>query len=333
MVLSRTYRVQVLISVLVGWALSGILTASGYFTDDKTSNEYLARTDAKGDIIAQADFFEMPYPGKFGGYSYSIAGFTTFLIASLLSIFDSVGDYSACARAARVAHPPKFAFNRGIAVEGLATVMAGSLGCCHSTVSYGGNIGAISITGVASRRVFQLCGGLYVLAATIGKVGALFITIPMPVLGGSSIVLTGLFIGVLLSYLENISLRSTRNLAIIGISLLLGMMMPYWIKNNTDRVKTGFEQLDMLIVVLLSNPSFVGGIFACFMDNTAPGTLRERGLEQQLKELEGQADDTLPHQKDEFRDGREIYRLPFIPKAFRRSRIAKLIPLFDHSEH
>ena len=38
---------------------------------------------------------------------------------------------------------------------------------------------------------------------------------------------------------QTINLRSTRNLAIIGIALLLGLMMPYWITNNPEGVNTG----------------------------------------------------------------------------------------------
>ncbi|GFO02581.1 solute carrier family 23 member 2, partial [Plakobranchus ocellatus] len=193
---------SVLLSLLAGWAFSAILTVCGAFTDDPTSKGYLARTDAKGNIVAEAPFFDVPYPGKFGGYSFSIAGFLSFLIATMLSVLDSIGDYGACARTAQAIRPPRFAFNRGIAVEGIVSLFSGFLGCCHATVSYGGNIGAIGITRVASRRVFQLCGIIYICSATCGKLGALFLSIPIPVLGGSSLIMMGLFTGMVLSYLE-----------------------------------------------------------------------------------------------------------------------------------
>ncbi|GFS06426.1 solute carrier family 23 member 2 [Elysia marginata] len=327
MILTKISRVM--ISLVVGWAFSGILTASGFFSDDPTSKEFLARTDAKGDIISRASVFDVPYPGKLGGLAFSTAGFLSFFIATLLSVLDSIGDYSACARTARVPPLPRFAFNRGIAVEGLATILSGSLGCCHASVSYGGNIGAMGITGVASRRVFQLCGIIYVLCAVVGKIGAFFITIPLPVLGGTSLVMMGLFIGMVLSYLETINLRSTRNLAIIGMALLLGLIMPYWVTNNPEGINTGSEQVDTLIKILLSNPSFVGGFFACAMDNSVPGTLKDRGLLEQMKELDGESSDLSTEKSTEYMEGREVYRLPFIPQAFRRSKVAKIFPMFD----
>ena len=89
--------------------------------------------------------------GKLAGLSFSSAGFLSFFIATLMSVLDSIGDYSACAKVVRVPQVPKFAFNRGIAVEGLATIVCGSLGCCHATISFGQNVGAIGSTGVKQR--------------------------------------------------------------------------------------------------------------------------------------------------------------------------------------
>ena len=53
-----------MISILIGWALCGILTAAGVFTDDPNDIGYKARTDARSNIIKEADWFYMPYPGK-----------------------------------------------------------------------------------------------------------------------------------------------------------------------------------------------------------------------------------------------------------------------------
>ena len=55
---------QILISILVGWAVSAIMTNYGAITDDKKSLQYKARTDAREDIIEKSDWFYVPYPGK-----------------------------------------------------------------------------------------------------------------------------------------------------------------------------------------------------------------------------------------------------------------------------
>lgn len=75
--------------------------------------------------------------------------------------------------------------------------------------------------------------------AIVGKLGAVFVTIPYPVLGGSGILSFGLFLGVVLSYLQFTDMNSARNLAVLGTSLMGGLMVPNWVKRNSQLFKTG----------------------------------------------------------------------------------------------
>ncbi|CAL1539216.1 unnamed protein product [Lymnaea stagnalis] len=318
---------SVLLSIIFGWTLSVILTEAGTMSDDPKHKHHFARTDSRLDIIHRADWFTYPYPGKFGGFSFSAAAFISFFISTIASVLDSIGDYSAVSKTARVSPPPKYAFNRGIAVEGIMSFICGSFGCCQATVSYGANIGAMAITRVVSRRVFQVCGLIYIMFAFFGKAAAVFITIPYPVIGGVSIIIRGVFIGVILSYLQAVNMNSSRNRSIIGIALLLGFMMPHWVNKNKDAIDTGYPEVDTAIRMLLGNPSFVGGVFACFMDNFVPGTLKERGMLEQLNELDGHATQKTPYE-----DGPDTYRLPFIPERFLKTKLAKYIPIFGYKE-
>ncbi|KAK7093749.1 solute carrier family 23 member 1-like [Littorina saxatilis] len=320
----------ILIAVVVGWLVSWLLTELDVLSAEPGNKQFYARTDTRLDIITQAPWFAVPYPGQFGMPSFHVGAFVSFFIATIMSLLDSLGDYSACARACYVPQPPAFAFNRGIAVEGVMSIISGATGCCHATVSFGGNIGAIGLTKVASRRVFQAIGLLYVLFAVITKVGAVFITIPYCVLGGVQIITSGIFIGVVLSNLQYVDLNSSRNLAIIGMALLLGLMLPYWKEQNPDAIQTGVEDLDRIIGIMISNPVFVGGFVSCFLDNTVPGTLAERGL---AKVSPKKKDDDIKQEKneeisDEFENGYEIYDIPWLPASIKQSAIAKYIPIF-----
>ncbi|KAH9508741.1 hypothetical protein Btru_049792 [Bulinus truncatus] len=320
-----------LISIIVGWTVSYIMTETGALSSDPESVSFNARTDARVDVIDDVPWFLFPYPGQFGMPGFSIGAFITFIVSTVLSILDSIADYNACAKVSKAPPPPAYALNRGIAVEGLMSMLSGSLGCGHATVSYGENIGVIGISRVASRSVFQVVGLAYIIFAVLGKVGAFFITMPYCVVGGSQIICFGILIGVILSYLRLIDLNSTRNLSIIGIALLLGMMLPYWVQKNPNAIHTGYNQLDNVIVLCLSNPSFVGGFFACFMDNTVPGTKEERGL---LVELEVGIDKSSTENgqvtsKPQYEHGNEVYRLPWIDKTLGKMKIAKLIPIFE----
>lgn len=87
--------------------------------------------------------------------------------------------------------------------------------------------------------MFITTGVIYFIFGIIGKISAVFLTIPYPVLGGALIVMFGMFNGVVLSNLQVVSLSSTRNLAIMGTAILFGFMIPYWLETNPDAIQTG----------------------------------------------------------------------------------------------
>ena len=356
-----------LIAILVGWVVSFFMTIGGALSDDPESKEFSARTDARHQVIAQTDWFILPYPGQFGPPGFSGTALISFLIATIISILDSIGDYYATARAARAPPPPSYALNRGVAVEGAMSALSGILGCGHATVSYSENIGAIGLSRVASRSVFLVIGALYIVLAVLGKVAAVFVSIPDAVIGGSQIITFGMLIGVILSYLQVVDLKTPRNVSIIGITVMLGMMLPHWVnKAPTGTINTGYPELDNVIIVCLSNPPFIGGIFAFVLDNLVPGTLEERGIEI-LDEVTGaeyvsskgyisadhyredwrddgdvDVNKTAPviapgddvkvlvdGKDDEFDVSADVYRINCIPNCMRRGLFAKVFPIFD----
>ena len=51
--------------IIIAWIVSGILTATGVFTDDKDEIGYMARTDTRLNALQEAPWFYFPYPGEF----------------------------------------------------------------------------------------------------------------------------------------------------------------------------------------------------------------------------------------------------------------------------
>ncbi|XP_060064647.1 solute carrier family 23 member 1-like [Ylistrum balloti] len=321
----------ILIALLFGWAVSAILTVCGVFSNDPKATDYFARTDVMSGVIQNASWIYFPYPGQFGPPSFSGSAFIGFLIATLISILDSIGDYYACARTCRVPTPPTHAVNRGIAVEGFCSFLSGTVGCGHATSTYGGNIGIIGLTKVASRRVFMVVGILYMLFGTLGKFCAFFIMIPYPVLGGTVLTMIGMFTGVVLSNLQHVSLTSNRNLAIIGISLILGLMVPYWVEKNSSGIDTGNASLDQLLIMLMGNANLTGAVTACLLDNTVPGTREERGLAAwEHKAMKGDDPHTKTNEEMGYLEGLDVYD-PLVPKFLRGWKGFKYIPFMpDH---
>ncbi|XP_078311878.1 solute carrier family 23 member 1-like [Crassostrea virginica] len=315
----------ILIAIVIGWVVSIILTEAGVF-DSATSVKdklYYARTDSRSYVIDNAKWFQFPYPGQFGLVRFSVSAFVGFFIATIVSILDSIGDYYACATTCRVPPPPPHAVNRGIAIEGLCTILSGALGCGHGTTTYGGNIGAIGLTKVASRHVFVCVSLVYILFGVIAKFSAIFITIPHPVLGGALIIMFGMFNGVVLSNLQSVDLTSTRNSAIIGTSLLVGLMMPHWIERYPDTIDTGNPEIDDVLKMLLGNPNMVGAIMSCFLDNTVPGSPEERGI------TAWQTVDEDSVKSGSYQEGFEVYK-PWLPGRLSNARFMTYIPFMPN---
>ena len=93
----------------------------------------------------------------------------------------------------------------------------------------------------ASRRVFIYAGFIFVICGLFGKVGAIFTMLPDPVLGGTVVLSFGMVTAVGLSTLQFVDLSSGRNLCIIGSSLLIGLMVPRYLEENKDAIKTGMS--------------------------------------------------------------------------------------------
>ncbi|ELT94865.1 hypothetical protein CAPTEDRAFT_177506 [Capitella teleta] len=307
----------VILAIIASWSLCGILTATNAIPDDPNHWAYPARTDNKTAVLSQAKWFRFPYPGQWGTPTFSTASVFGMLAGVLAGMIESVGDYYAAARLSGAPPPPVHAINRGVFTEGFGCVLSGCWGTGTGTTSYSENIGAIGITKVGSRRVIQVAGVIIMILGMIGKFGALFVTIPDPIVGGVFLVMFGMITAVGISNLQFVDLNSSRNLFIFGFSMFFGLSLPQWLASNTEAIHTGSDIADQIFTVLLSSSMFVGGVIGFFLDNTVPGTAKERGIVAWNEQLEtGDSSDIS-----------ECYDLPYVTKYIRRWNWASYIPL------
>ncbi|XP_048745000.2 solute carrier family 23 member 2-like isoform X2 [Ostrea edulis] len=257
------------------------------------------------------------YAVQFGMPTVSAAGFAGMLAATISSVIESVGDYFAAARLSNAEAPPPHAVNRGIAIEGFSSIISGMVGAGHPTTSYSGNIGAIGITKVASRRVFQVAGVILLLSGIIGKFGAVLTLIPDPIIGGTLTVVFGMVGAVGISVLQFMDMSSTRNLTILALSMILGLMVPQWLLNNPNSINTGSEDLDQVLEVLLTTAMFVGGLIGFILDNTVPGSKEERGLSKWRETLDSSA----------LRRKTVQYNLPLVTTFIQRMKCCAYFPI------
>ncbi|KPP73653.1 hypothetical protein Z043_107241 [Scleropages formosus] len=275
---SRFLFITIIMAILVVWLICYILTLTDMLPQDPTQYGHKARTDARGDIMALSPWFRLPYPCQWGVPTVTIASVLGMFSATLAGIVESIGDYYACARLAGAPPPPVHAINRGIFTEGVCCIIAGLLGTGNGSTSSSPNIGVLGITKVGSRRVVQYGAAIMFLLGTVGKFTALFASLPDPILGGMFCTLFGMITAVGLSNLQSVDLNSSRNLFVLGFSMFSGLMLPNYLDTHPGSIRTGVPELDQIITVLLTTEMFVGGFLAFVLDNTIPGTKKERGL-------------------------------------------------------
>ena len=203
------------------------------------------------------------------------------LAGYLASIVESIGDYYACARLSGAPPPDHKTINKGIGMEGVGCLVAGIFGTGNGTTSYSENIGAIALTRVGSRRVVQAGATLMLVFGAVTKFGALFTTIPQPIVGGMYCAMFGMIASVGLSNLQLVNLNSPRNLFILGFALFMGLSVPEYFAAQPVDLGADLSWLADLINTLGKTGMAVGAFAALLLDNTIPGTPEERGIQKQ----------------------------------------------------
>jgi xanthine/uracil permease len=243
--------------------------------------------------ITEAPAFRAITPFQWGIPLFSGSFIVGMIAGMLASTIESFGDYHSVARMAGEGAPNRKRINHGLGMEGLGNVFAGIMGTGNGSTSYTENVGAIGITGVASRYVVQVGAVVMILVGFVGYFGAFVATIPNAIVGGLFLAMFAQIVGVGLSQLQHVDLNQNRNVFVLGFGLFAGLSIPQYITNvqNAEMsLEAGLSNVPVLGAVLgipevaqtfgiiMGTEIAVGGIAAFVLDNTIPGTREERGL-------------------------------------------------------
>jgi nucleobase transporter 1/2 len=274
-VLRRRHRIFELFPILLGivgaWAVAAVLSATGVFEPGHPAYTSF-------DKVAAAPWVRVPYPLQWGMPQFEVAAAVGMLAGYVASIVESIGDYFSCSRLAGAPLPTKKVIDRGIGMEGVGCLVAGLFGTGNGTTSYSENIGAIGLTRVGSRRVVQYGAVLMLVLGAVAKFGALFTTIPLPIVGGMYCALFGVITAVGLANLQFVDLNSPRNLFILGFAFFMGLSMPAYMKASPLDLGAELSWLANIVNTLGSTGMAVAAVIAMVLDNVIPGTDEERGL-------------------------------------------------------
>jgi NCS2 family nucleobase:cation symporter-2/xanthine permease XanP len=201
--------------------------------------------------------------GEWPGISFDFSGqafslLIIFMIATLASSIESIGD---AISVQKVSHPDfkkvDYASVQGcLNSDGLSNILAGAVGTVPNT-TYSGNIAAIEITGVASRRVGYYAAAILALVAFFPKIAYFVAYIPDPVLGGANILFMSMLLNVGMQLISEEASNYKTSL-IVSISLAAGLL------SSSGLI---FPSLfSPAVNVFFTNGIAVGGITAILMN-------------------------------------------------------------------
>lgn len=165
---------------------------------------------------AASDLFTMP--------SMSLTGIIAIAPIALVVFIEHIGDITTNAAVVGKDFFKDPGIHRTLLGDGLATIAAGFLGGPANT-TYGENTGVLAVTGVYDPAILRIAACYAIILGFIGKFGILLQTIPLPVMGGVSVILFGMIasVGVRTVVDAQLDFGNSRNLIISSIIFVLGI--------------------------------------------------------------------------------------------------------------
>ncbi|CAN6822130.1 unnamed protein product [Brassica oleracea var. botrytis] len=265
-------RFAVIFAVVIVWIYAHLLTVGGAYNGAAPTTQTSCRTDRAG-LVGAAPWIRVPWPFQWGAPSFDAGEAFAMMMASFVALVESTGGFIAVSRYASATMLPPSILSRGVGWQGVAILISGLFGTgAGSSVSIE-NAGLLALTRVGSRRVVQIAAGFMIFFSILGKFGAVFASIPAPIIAA----LYCLFFAYVgaggLSFLQFCNLNSFRTKFILGFSVFLGLSIPQYFNEYTaikgyGPVHTGGRWFNDMVNVPFSSEPFVAGMVAFFLDNT-----------------------------------------------------------------
>ncbi|PPD69267.1 hypothetical protein GOBAR_DD33866 [Gossypium barbadense] len=295
--------------VVIVWIYAHLLTVGGAYKNTGPKTQLSCRTDRAG-IIGAAPWIRVPYPFQWGAPSFDAGESFAMMAASFVALVESTGTFIAVSRYASATPLPPSILSRGIGWQGVGILFSGIFGTGNGSSVSAENAGLLALTRVGSRRVVQISAGFMIFFSILGKFGAVFASIPPPIIAALYCLFFAYVGSAGLGLLQFCNLNSFRTKFILGFSVFMGLSIPqyfneYTAVNSYGPVHTRARWFNDMINVPFSSEAFVAGLLAMFLDVTLHrkdnATRKDRGM----------------HWWDKFRSfktdtrSEEFYSLPF----------------------
>ncbi|ONK59818.1 uncharacterized protein A4U43_C08F11130 [Asparagus officinalis] len=265
-------RFAVLITIVIVWIYAHILTVAGAYRHRPPETQYSCRTDRAG-LIWSSPWFRIPYPFQWGSPIFYAGDAFAMMAASFAALIESTGTFIAAARFASATPLPPSIFGRGVGWQGIGILLDGLFGTVNGSSASVENVGLLGLTRVGSRRVIQISAGFMIFFSVLGKFGALFASIPLPIFAALYCVLFAYTASAGLGFLQFCNLNSMRTKFILGFSLFMGLSVPQYFREyevvaGYGPVHTHAQSFNDIVNVIFSSPATVAAFVAYFLDCT-----------------------------------------------------------------
>ncbi|CAL1357203.1 unnamed protein product [Linum trigynum] len=266
------HRFAVIFSVIIVWVYAHLLTVGGAYKNAGPKTQLSCRTDKAG-IIGAAPWIRVPYPFQWGAPTFDAGEAFAMMMASFVSLVESTGAFIAVSRYASATPMPPSILSRGVGWQGVGILFSGIFGTGNGCAVSVENAGLLALTRVGSRRVVQISAGFMIFFSILGKFGAVFASIPAPIVAALYCLFFAYVGSAGLGYLQFCNLNSFRVKFILGFSIFMGLSIPQYFNeytaiNGYGPVHTGARWFNDMINVPFSSEAFVAGILAMFLDVT-----------------------------------------------------------------
>ncbi|CAN4124273.1 unnamed protein product [Withania somnifera] len=234
-------RFAVIFSVVIVWVYAHILTVAGTYKTAPMKTQLSCRTDRAG-IISGSPWIRVPYPFQWGAPTFDAGEAFAMMAASFVAL-----------------------------VEGVGILFSGIFGTGNGSSVSPENAGLLGLTRVGSRRVVQISAGFMIFFSILGKFGAVFASIPAPIVAALYCLFFAYVGSAGLSFLQFCNLNSFRTKFILGFSVFMGISIPQYFNEYTEingygPVHTRARWFNDMINVPFSSEPFVAGLLALFLD-------------------------------------------------------------------
>lgn len=205
-------------------------------------------------------------------FSFDLSSILTMTIIYVVLLAETTGTWFAVST---VCEEPltEENINRGVIGEGIGCLISSLFGATPVT-GYSTNAGIISITGVASKKVFAAVGLWFILFGLSGKFSTLISSIPSPVIGGVFVIVCGIISISGLKVIKEVELGE-KEMYVLAIPMILTIAL-------TLIPEEFIQTLPSFLQYLFSSSVATASVAAILLNSILPAERKEVDRKEEL---------------------------------------------------